>query len=120
MMMPPTGYASQEEAEQTSDLSGQSMNTQGAATGAASGAMMGAVAGPIGMLAGAAIGGIAGGMDNKSGDKKAKKAADAKLPIRGRSKMSAMYEKVREGERARMANMASLSQAAMDWANMQR
>jgi outer membrane lipoprotein SlyB len=101
------------------DLSGKSM--AGPAAGIAGGAGMGMmVGGPIGALAGAAVGGITSSMDSQSAKKKAKKEADAKLSIKGRTQASAVYDKIREGERVRLANMASLSQAAMDWANMQR
>jgi len=92
----------------------------GIAGGAASGAAMGAMLGPIGALAGAAIGGIASAAGGKSDKKKAKKAADEALSIKGRSKASRLYDAFREAQQQKMQSMASLSQAAMDWANMMR
>ena len=89
-----------------------------AAARAAGGA--GAALGPIGALAGAATGGITSIFDRQSQKKKEKKARDEAMSIKGRGRLSRMYDAWREEQQVKQISMAALSQAAMDWANIQR
>jgi hypothetical protein len=89
-----------------------------------SGAAMGSAVPGIGTAIGAGVGAIASGVGDNDASKKAaaqrKKEMDAQLSIPGRTKMSAIYDSFKEAAATKMRNMASLSQAAMEWAQLQR
>mgnify|MGYP001583051397 CR=1 FL=1 len=88
--------------------------------GAAAGGGAASALGPVGALAGAAVGGTTSYMDRQSQKKKEKKARDEAMSIPGRGRMSKLYDAWREEQQIKQTSMAALSQAAMDWANIQR
>jgi hypothetical protein len=52
--------------------------------------------------------------------KQQKKAEEAAQSLPGHTKASRVYDAFREQQQQKLASMASLSQAAMEWANMLR
>jgi hypothetical protein len=78
----------------------------------------------IGTVVGAGVGALASGVGDNDASKKAeaqrKKERDAALSIPGRTKASALYDSFKAAAENKMRAMASMSQAAMEWAQMQR
>jgi hypothetical protein len=73
--------------------------------------------GPIGALAGAAVGAGTSAVDANA----RKKEADRNAPPRPkRRKLAGALEEKKEADRQKIASMATLSQAAMEWAQMVR
>ena len=88
------------------------------------GSGLGLMSGFGGAVAGAGIGAGASLFDSQSKKKQAekdrKRQEEATQSIPGRTRASRVYDAFREAQQQKIANMASLSQAAMDWAQMQR
>lgn len=74
--------------------------------------------GPIGALAGAGIGAGGSLIDSAQKRKQQKKAEAMSRPKR--RKLSQVQASVEDAQRTKMASMATLSQAAMEWAQMIR
>lgn len=78
----------------------------------------------IGTAIGAGIGAISSAVGDNDADKKEearrKKERDAQLSIPGRTKASRMFDAFREVQNEKLRSMAALSQAAMEWAQLQR
>lgn len=89
-----------------------------AMSGAAEGAATGSMLGPIGALAGAAVGGGTSLLDFGQQRKARKKAEAASRPKHRR--LTKIKESMDEQQEKKMASMAALSQAAMQWADMVR
>lgn len=84
----------------------------------------GASMGPVGALAGAGIGAGASVFDTvsqkKEREKQRKREEEAAQSIPGRRKASRLYDAFKDQMQQRFQSMASLSQAAMDWAQLMR